>query len=25
VQALGQHIENEFGVRVTFVDIDNPV
>jgi dinuclear metal center YbgI/SA1388 family protein len=25
VQALGLHIENEFGVRVTFVDIDNPV
>jgi len=24
-QALGQHLEAEFGVKVTFVDIDNPV
>ena len=25
VQALGQQIEAEFGVQVTFIDIDNPV
>ncbi len=24
-RALGQHLETEFGVKVTFVDIDNPV
>ena len=23
-KALGEHIENEYGVKVTFVDIDNP-
>ncbi|WP_369856887.1 Nif3-like dinuclear metal center hexameric protein [Candidatus Thalassolituus haligoni] len=25
VLALGQHLETEFGIKVTFVDIDNPV
>ena len=25
VQALGQQLENHFGIKVTFVDIDNPV
>lgn len=25
VQALGQAIEDEFGIKVTFIDIDNPV
>ncbi|MBM95735.1 MAG: Nif3-like dinuclear metal center hexameric protein [Oceanospirillaceae bacterium] len=25
VYALGQHLENQFGLKVTFIDIDNPV